>query len=64
MYFLIEATIALSVSFFINLFVMAVFGQAFFQQTNQDAVRHTSPSTLLPHTHMSRRLCRNSRQCS
>lgn len=42
MYFLIEATIALSVSFFINLFVVAVFGQAFYQQTNQAAVRHTS----------------------
>lgn len=41
MYFLIEATIALSVSFFINLFVVAVFGQAFYQQTNQAAVRHT-----------------------
>ncbi|XP_055254206.1 natural resistance-associated macrophage protein 1 isoform X3 [Moschus berezovskii] len=37
MYFLIEATIALSVSFFINLFVMAVFGQAFYKQTNQAA---------------------------
>lgn len=43
MYFLIEATIALSVSFFINLFVVAVFGQAFYQQTNQAAVRDTSP---------------------
>lgn len=42
MYFLIEATIALSVSFIINLFVMAVFGQAFYQQTNQDAVRQPS----------------------
>ncbi|KAB1279092.1 Natural resistance-associated macrophage protein 1 [Camelus dromedarius] len=42
MYFLIEATIALSVSFFINLFVVAVFGQAFYQQTNQAAVRHTT----------------------
>ncbi|XP_043766002.1 natural resistance-associated macrophage protein 1 isoform X4 [Cervus elaphus] len=37
MYFLIEATIALSVSFLINLFVMAVFGQAFYKQTNQAA---------------------------
>ncbi|XP_017390617.1 natural resistance-associated macrophage protein 1 isoform X1 [Cebus imitator] len=37
MYFLIEATAALSVSFLINLFVMAVFGQAFYQQTNQAA---------------------------
>ncbi|KAM6463824.1 natural resistance-associated macrophage protein 1 isoform 1-T1 [Liasis olivaceus] len=37
MYFLIESTIALFVSFLINLFVMAVFGQAFFQHTNQEA---------------------------
>ncbi|XP_025028634.1 natural resistance-associated macrophage protein 1 isoform X3 [Python bivittatus] len=37
MYFLIESTIALFVSFLINLFVMAVFGQAFFQRTNQEA---------------------------
>lgn len=43
MYFLIEASIALSVSFFINLFVVAVFGQAFYQQTNEAAVRPTSP---------------------
>lgn len=43
MYFLIEAAIALSVSFFINLFIVAVFGQAFYQQTNQAAVRHTIP---------------------
>ncbi|XP_074047475.1 natural resistance-associated macrophage protein 1 [Macrotis lagotis] len=35
MYFLIEASIALLVSFIINLFVMAVFGQAFYQHTNQ-----------------------------
>ncbi|XP_060049882.1 natural resistance-associated macrophage protein 1 isoform X4 [Erinaceus europaeus] len=37
MYFLVEATIALFVSFLINLFVVAVFGQAFYQQTNQAA---------------------------
>ncbi|XP_044523480.1 natural resistance-associated macrophage protein 1, partial [Gracilinanus agilis] len=35
MYFLIEASIALFVSFLINLFVMAVFGQTFYQHTNQ-----------------------------
>uniref|UniRef100_A0A670YDK9 Natural resistance-associated macrophage protein 1 n=1 Tax=Pseudonaja textilis TaxID=8673 RepID=A0A670YDK9_PSETE len=37
MYFLIESTIALFVSFLINLFVMSVFGQAFFQHSNQEA---------------------------
>ncbi|XP_069840895.1 natural resistance-associated macrophage protein 1 [Dendropsophus ebraccatus] len=37
MYFLIESTIALLVSFIINLFVMAVFAEAFYQKTNLDA---------------------------
>ncbi|XP_040297207.1 natural resistance-associated macrophage protein 1 [Bufo bufo] len=37
MYFLIESTIALLVSFIINLFVMAVFAEAFYKKTNQDA---------------------------
>nr|XP_012595749.1 natural resistance-associated macrophage protein 1 isoform X4 [Microcebus murinus] len=46
MYFLIEATIALSVSFIINLFVMAVFGQAFYQQTNQAAFNVCANSSL------------------
>ncbi|XP_049624023.1 natural resistance-associated macrophage protein 1 [Suncus etruscus] len=46
MYFLIEATIALFVSFFINLFVMAVFGQAFYQQTNQAAFNVCANSSL------------------
>lgn len=46
MYFLVEATIALFVSFLINLFVVAVFGQAFYQQTNQAAVRE--PPALVP----------------
>ncbi|KAI4544440.1 hypothetical protein MG293_004706 [Ovis ammon polii] len=46
MYFLIEATIALSVSFFINLFVMAVFGQAFYKQTNQAAFNICANSSL------------------
>uniref|UniRef100_A0A4X1UK70 Natural resistance-associated macrophage protein 1 n=1 Tax=Sus scrofa TaxID=9823 RepID=A0A4X1UK70_PIG len=46
MYFLIESTIALFVSFFINLFVMAVFGQAFYQQTNQAAFNICANSSL------------------
>nr|XP_045003332.1 natural resistance-associated macrophage protein 1 [Jaculus jaculus] len=46
MYFLIEAIIALSVSFIINLFVMAVFGQAFYQETNQDAFNTCANSSL------------------
>lgn len=69
MYFLVEATIALSVSFIINLFVMAVFGQAFYQQTNEEAVSlaiPVSPPSHLPsslamgfrsHGHISQSLC-------
>ncbi|NXU51443.1 NRAM1 protein, partial [Turnix velox] len=36
MYFLTESCLALFVSFLINLFVMAVFGQAFYHQRNED----------------------------
>ncbi|XP_034983651.1 natural resistance-associated macrophage protein 1 isoform X2 [Zootoca vivipara] len=36
MYFLVESTIALFVSFLINLFVMSVFGEAFFRKQNHD----------------------------
>ncbi|XP_056352768.1 natural resistance-associated macrophage protein 1 isoform X2 [Oenanthe melanoleuca] len=36
MYFLIESCLALFVSFLINLFVMAVFGEAFYHQRNED----------------------------
>ncbi|XP_049985593.1 natural resistance-associated macrophage protein 1 isoform X1 [Alexandromys fortis] len=50
MYFLIEATIALSVSFIINLFVMAVFGQAFYQQTNEEAFNICANSSLHSYT--------------
>lgn len=57
MYFLIEATVALFVSFLINLFVVAVFGQAFYQQTNQAAVRDTSSHRSTPHARVPRRLC-------
>nr|XP_056717332.1 natural resistance-associated macrophage protein 1 [Euleptes europaea] len=46
-YFLIESTIALFISFLINLFVMAVFGEAFYHQTNQQVhevcANHSSP---------------------
>ncbi|KFP84566.1 Natural resistance-associated macrophage protein 1, partial [Acanthisitta chloris] len=36
MYFLIESCLALFISFLINLFVMAVFGEAFYHQQNED----------------------------
>lgn len=42
MYFLTESCLALFVSFLINLFVMAVFGEAFYHQRNKDVVSVTS----------------------
>lgn len=41
MYFLTESCLALFISFLINLFVMAVFGEAFYHQRNQDVVSIT-----------------------
>ena len=37
-YFFIESTIALFISFLINVFVVAVFAQAFYNKTNADVV--------------------------
>nr|DBA19628.1 TPA: hypothetical protein GDO54_015431 [Pyxicephalus adspersus] len=48
MYFLIESTIALLVSFIINLFVMAVFAEAFYNKTNMDAFNECQNSSS-PH---------------
>lgn len=41
MYFMTESCLALFVSFLINLFVMAVFGEAFYRQRNEDVVSVT-----------------------
>lgn len=40
-YFFIESSIALFVSFLINVFVVAVFAQAFYQKTNHEVVGWT-----------------------
>lgn len=37
-YFFIESTIALFISFLINVFVVAVFAQAFYNKTNMEVV--------------------------
>lgn len=37
-YYFIESTIALFISFLINVFVVAVFAQAFYNKTNMDVV--------------------------
>lgn len=39
-YFTLESAIALTISFFINLFVVAVFAHGLFQKTNSDVVMH------------------------
>lgn len=40
-YFFIESSIALFVSFLINVFVVAVFAQAFYHKTNSEVVGRT-----------------------
>ncbi|XP_019736196.1 natural resistance-associated macrophage protein 2 [Hippocampus comes] len=47
-YFFIESTIALFVSFLINVFVVAVFAQAFYNKTNWD-VNQVCNATSIPH---------------
>ncbi|NXN46009.1 NRAM1 protein, partial [Rhinoptilus africanus] len=46
MYFLTESCLALFVSFLINLFVMAVFGEAFYRQRNEDVHNKCVNSSL------------------
>uniref|UniRef100_A0A8C3XZX1 Natural resistance-associated macrophage protein 1 n=1 Tax=Catharus ustulatus TaxID=91951 RepID=A0A8C3XZX1_CATUS len=46
MYFLIESCLALFVSFLINLFVMTVFGEAFYHQRNEDVYNKCVNSSI------------------
>lgn len=46
-YFFIEASIALFVSFLINVFVVAVFAEAFYGRTNSEVVSVSAPSNVL-----------------
>ncbi|XP_055077599.1 natural resistance-associated macrophage protein 2-like isoform X2 [Periophthalmus magnuspinnatus] len=48
-YFFIESSIALFVSFLINVFVVAVFAQAFYSKTNSDVIQKCN-ETGSPHT--------------
>ncbi|KAJ0023697.1 hypothetical protein NQD34_003596 [Periophthalmus magnuspinnatus] len=48
-YFFIESSIALFVSFLINVFVVAVFAQAFYNKTNSDVIQKCN-ETGSPHT--------------
>lgn len=48
-YFFIESAVALFVSFLINVFVVAVFAEAFFNKTNMDVVSKERTS-LFQHT--------------
>uniref|UniRef100_A0A7N8XK22 Natural resistance-associated macrophage protein 2-like n=1 Tax=Mastacembelus armatus TaxID=205130 RepID=A0A7N8XK22_9TELE len=47
-YFFIESTIALFVSFLINVFVVAVFAEAFYKRTNIEVVSSSPHSSLFP----------------
>ncbi|XP_026962078.1 natural resistance-associated macrophage protein 2 isoform X2 [Sagmatias obliquidens] len=50
-YFFIESCIALFVSFIINVFVVSVFAEAFFEKTNEQVVE-ACRSISSPHTHL------------
>ncbi|XP_051480058.1 natural resistance-associated macrophage protein 1 isoform X2 [Apus apus] len=50
MYFLTESCLALFVSFLINLFVMAVFGEAFYHQQNKDVHNKCINSSISRYT--------------
>ena len=45
-YYFIESAVALSVSFFINVFVVAVFAHGLYKKTNQDIVSHSASLKL------------------
>lgn len=47
-YFFIEASMALFVSFLINVFVVAVFAEAFHGRTNSEVVSVSAPPAALP----------------
>ncbi|XP_069792168.1 natural resistance-associated macrophage protein 1-like isoform X1 [Narcine bancroftii] len=51
MYYLIECTIALFISLLINLFVIAVFGAAFYKQSNMD-VYNVCANSSSPYLHL------------
>lgn len=46
-YFFIEATIALFISFLINVFVVAVFAEAFYGRTNQEVVSISAAALIM-----------------
>uniref|UniRef100_A0A3Q3GJD0 Solute carrier family 11 member 2 n=1 Tax=Labrus bergylta TaxID=56723 RepID=A0A3Q3GJD0_9LABR len=52
-YFFIESTVALFLSFLINVFVVAVFAEAFYGRTNQEVVSVSAcSSNRSPHSHL------------
>uniref|UniRef100_A0A914WU10 Uncharacterized protein n=1 Tax=Plectus sambesii TaxID=2011161 RepID=A0A914WU10_9BILA len=50
MYYFIESTVALTCSFFINMFVVAVFAHGFYQKTNQDVLAECAKRPGIPGT--------------
>lgn len=57
-YFFIEASIALFVSFLINVFVVAVFAEAFYGRTNSEVVS-VSALSILPALSSALQMCVN-----
>jgi len=47
-YFFIESSIALFISFLINVFVVAVFAQAFYNKTNMEVVSIPNEESIAP----------------
>lgn len=58
-YFFLEACLALMVSFLINVFVVAVFAEAFYGRTNGEVVSASAPAlgSRLPLRRPHTRLC-------
>lgn len=46
-YFFIESTVALFISFLINVFVVAVFGEAFYGRTNMEVVSVSAAARII-----------------
>lgn len=46
-YYFIESTVALFISFLINVFVVAVFAEAFYERTNEEVVSISAAALIV-----------------
>ena len=46
-YYFIESTVALFISFLINVFVVAVFAEAFYERTNEEVVSISAAALIM-----------------